>query len=334
VKMPPALRRYAAPAITLLCAVIAWIVLTGAPSYIQSIAVLVGIYFLLSSSLNLVVGYTDLISFGQAAFFAIGAYVSALAAIYWHTGLLLGAVIGAVVAALFAAIVVSASRQLSGVYFALATMAAAEIVRIVLLNWTDFTRGPLGLSLPFGDKTLIPGVKITQSSFVSIVFAVVILATIAMWFLLRSDIGSRMISVRQNAALSASVGVSPSKYRFVAFCISGGIAAVAGSLYAFNYGILTPDLSGLHYSALALLMVIFGGRGTLLGPLIGAAVFVILPDLIDIQGALGEVLFAAVLFIVVLVMPRGVLGTIGESVRKRRARRIAAQELRETEKVA
>lgn len=295
-----------------------WVLLASASAYAQSLAVLVGIYFLLAHSLNIVIGYTDLISFGHAAFFAVGAYGASLAAVHWHTGLVVGALFGAALAALLAILVGLASVRLSGVYFALATLAAAEIVRIILLNWIPLTRGPLGLSIPLAEKTLIPGLPLTQGVFIHLVFGVAIVVVMGTWVLLRSDLGQRMIAVRENAKLAASIGVSPTKYRLIAFAVSGAVAAVAGSLFAFNYGIVTPTLSGLHYSSIALLMVIFGGRGTLLGPFIGAAVFVLLPDLIDVNGALGEVLFAVVLLAVVLLMPQGVIGTVRGFLRDRR----------------
>lgn len=304
-------------------AVIVYVFAAGSAPYVQSLVVLIGIYYVFAASLNLVVGYTDLVSFGHAAYFAVGAYATALATIHWGTGLILGAVIGALLAATLAAIVALSSRQLSGVYFALATLAAAEIVRFIAMNWADFTRGPFGLSIPGSAKTLLPGVPLTSDSYLPIILILAALTLIGMWWLIRSDIGSRMISVRENPGLAASVGVSPFRYRLIAFVLAGAIAAVAGAVYSYNYGILTPDLSGLHYDSLALLMVMFGGRGRTLGPLVGAVVFVLLPQWIDVQGSLGELVFAAILFVVVLLVPGGVVGTIADFARTRRSRRAA-----------
>lgn len=277
----------------------------------MSIAVLIVLYYLLATSLNVIMGFTDLISFGQSAFFGLGAYAAALTATHLGAGLLGGMAVGIVLSGVLALIVSSVSRALSGVYFALATMAAAEIVHIVLLNWVDFTRGPLGFSLKAADRVLVPGVLLTPQLMFTLVLGTGVIVTLVIGLFVRSDRGVRSIGVRENADLSASVGIVPARQRALAFLISGSIASVAGALYAFNYGILTPELSSLWYSALALLMVTFGGKGTILGPLVGAAVFVALPELIGLQGTLGQVVFALVLLLVVLLLPRGVVGSIG-----------------------
>jgi len=297
--------------ITIAVLVIAWPVLSLAHvPYVQSLAALIAIYYLLAVSLNVIMGYTDLISFGQAAFFGVGAYSAVLTATHLGAGLLGGVLVGVVLSAVLALVVSSVSRTLSGVYFALATMAAAEIVHIVILNWVDLTRGPLGLSLKGADRVLVPGVPLSGDAVFQLIMGVSIVVTIGIFLFVRSDTGVRTIGVRENAALSASIGIVPTRQRAIAFLISGVVASVGGALYAFNYGILTPAVSSLTYSALALLMVIFGGKGTILGPLVGAAVFVVLPEAIGLQGALGQVAFAVVLLIVVLLLPRGVVGSI------------------------
>lgn len=309
---------------------VAWPLLAfSAMPYARSLAVLILIYYLLASSLNAVMGYTDLISFGQAAFFGIGAYAAVLSATYLGVGLLGGALIGIAISSVLALIVSSVSRALSGVYFALATMAAAEIVHIIILNWVDLTRGPLGLSLRGADRVLVPGVRITPDGLFHLIVVVAVVVTIAFVWFVRSDVGVRTIGVRENADLAASIGVVPARQRTIAFLVSGAIAAIGGALYAFSYGILTPSVAGLHYSALALLIVIFGGRGTILGPLIGAMVFVLLPESIGLEGALGEVAFAVVLLVVVLLLPNGIVGSIGDRTGGllRRLRRARSHEL-------
>lgn len=279
--------------------------------YGMSLAVLIVIYYLLATSLNVIMGFSDMISFGQAAFFGIGAYSATLTATYLGAGLLGGMLVGILLSAILALIVSLVSRALSGVYFALGTMAAAEIVHIVILNWVDFTRGPLGFSLKAADRELVPGILLQPQMMFHIILAVGVLVTLGIGLFVRSDMGLRSIGVRENAGLSASIGIIPARQRAIAFLISGVIASVGGSLYAFNYGILTPALAALWYSALALLMVIFGGKGTILGPLVGAAVFVLLPEFIGVEGTLGQVVFALVLLLVVLLLPRGIVGSIG-----------------------
>jgi branched-chain amino acid transport system permease protein len=298
--------------ITLAGFVLAWPLLSALNSdYGKSIAVLVTVYYLLAASLNMIMGFSDLISFGQAAFFAIGGYSAALTAVDLGAGLIAGAVIGIAVSCVFAFIVSTVSRALSGVYFALATMAAAQLVYLVILNAVGFTRGPLGLNLPAADKVLVPGVPLTGDSMFHITLAAGLVATVAISFFVRSGTGVRSIGVRENADLSASIGIVPARQRTISFLVAGVLASIGGSLYAFNYGVLTPSVGSLTYSALALLMVTFGGRGTILGPLIGAAVFVIVPDAIGLEGALGQVVFAIILLLVVLLLPRGVVGSIG-----------------------
>lgn len=286
-------------------------------AYTQSLIVQIAIFAILSVSLNLVIGYTDLISFGHAGFFAIGGYVAAILAVDRGFSLLLGALAAVLSGVIFAGIVAAASLRLSGVYFALTTLGAAEIVRILSLNLVDLTRGPLGLNIPFQERQLIDGVPLTPELTLGVVLGGLALAVAVVWLVVRSDLGFRMVAVRENPELAASVGVRPLALRTTAFCISGAIAAIAGTLYAFYYGVVTPEIGSLHYTALPLLMVMFGGRGTLLGPILGAAVFILLPQWLGLDGAMGEVLFALILLAVVVALPRGVVGTIGERLARR-----------------
>ena len=304
-------RQGAESALTVAVIVGGWLWIAGSDaSYVRSLASLVAIYYLLAFSLNIVMGFTDLISFGQAAFFGLGAYTTVIVAVELGAGLLGGMAVGIGLSVVVAIAVASASARLSGVYFALATLAAAEIIHIVVLNWIDLTRGPLGLNLPATARTLTGSVLVDRELVFSVVMAAALLATVGLFLFLRSDAGHRMVAVRENPDLAASIGIRPLRQRVVAFAASGAVASVAGSLYAFNYGILTPDVSALHYSALALLIVIFGGKGTILGPLVGAVAFVVIPEAIGLTGTMGEVVFAAILLVIVLVLPRGVVGSV------------------------
>jgi len=298
-------------ALTVVLIIGAWLWLGGSgATYYRSLTSLVAIYYLLAFSLNIVLGFTDLISFGQAAFFGVGAYASVIVAVELGAGLLGGMAVGVALSVVLALAVAGASARLSGVYFALATLAAAQMVYIVILNWVGLTRGPLGLSLPGTARTLAGSDQVDRELLFSVVMATALLATIGLFLFLRSDAGHRMVSVRENPDLAASIGVRPLQQRSLAFAASGAVASIGGSLYAFNYGILTPDVSALHYSALALLIVIFGGKGTILGPLIGAIAFVVIPEAIGLSGTLGEVAFAAVLLVIVLLLPKGVIGSV------------------------
>jgi branched-chain amino acid transport system permease protein len=262
---------------------------------------------LLAISVNVVFGYLGYVSFGHAAFFGLGAYGAGLLSAqlgwnYWAAvpvalvpGVLLGMLVGV------------ASLRLGGAYFAIASLTAAEILRLVAANWIDLTRGPLGIVvLP----TPVPGTTWLgigpQAGILGLTLGTTVVVVFVLWRLLESPYGRAWAAIRQSLPLAESIGIATLRYRVACIGLSGGIAALAGALLVPKIFVLTPDLFGAGYSATALLAVVLGGRGTLFGPLLGGAIFAWLPEGLRSIEQIRLAVFAILLLLTVRLLPGGV----------------------------
>jgi branched-chain amino acid transport system permease protein len=313
------------PAVAFLLAVIVAPQLLNAP-YDRSLMIQIGIYSLLVIGFNVMVGYVGVVSFGHAAFFAIGAYAAAILG-GEHGWVMLTAIAAGVVLAIVASVLVGlASLRIGGVYFALATLAFAELVRICLVNIDSLTNGPQGMIVAPGQE-LVPGVGIDGDIQIYwLVWTAVCLALYLVHRVMASSVGSTFLAVRENEPLAAAIGVHPLRAKLLALAIAGATASIAGACYAYFFGVVTPSVSGVNFSALALLMMIVGGRGTFWGPIVGALIFVLLPEWLGLEGTTNEIVFGAILLIVVIAMPSGVVPGAGALLRRMRLGRSRATE--------
>ena len=287
-------------------------------AYLLGVLVFAGIYCLLALSLDLLLGIAGQISFGHAALFGLGAYVSSLLVSsrvlsYWVALPLTLVLVG-----LFGLGLGLLSLRLRGVYFAIATLAVAEILRLINLNWVDLTRGAYGLSVP---KPFIPFTDIRmldKGHYFIFAWLAVLLVLWILRRLLEAPLGRAMKAVRESELLAASIGIDPLRTKVTAFVLSSMIAALAGAIYAPYYGVITPALMSPHYSATGLLMVIVGGRGTLYGAIVGALIFTGLPELFRGADDLQMVIFSVVLMLSVLFLPGGLWRFIRTAVGKRK----------------
>lgn len=280
--------------------------------YFRGVLVLTGIYGLLALSLDLLFGVAGQISFGHAALFGLGAYASTLMVTglgisYWIAAPLALALVG-----LFGFAIGLLSMRLHGVFFAIATLAVAEILRLINLNWVDFTRGAYGLAVP---RPFIPftSVQMVDKLYYYYFAWGSVLAVVALLKALQgTPLGRAMRAVAQSEPLAASIAISPLRTKISAFVLSSIIAALAGVIYAPYYGIISPELMGTHYSAIGLLMVVVGGKGTLYGALLGAAIFTVVPELFRAADDLQMVFFASALVLSVLFLPGGLWRVIAK----------------------
>jgi branched-chain amino acid transport system permease protein len=290
--------------------------------YYRSVLVTFGFFSVFALSLNIIVGYIGEISFGHATFFGIGAYTSALLA--KDLGLsYLTAVVGSIVlSGLLGLFIGYLVLRLRGAYFAITTLAFAEILRLLSTNWAKLTGGPLGLTkIPwptmhfFGIYDLaIKG----ELSYYYFTVLLVLLTVVIVFRLIKSPTGRAFLAIREHQDLASSVGINVFKYKVLAFTISSMLAGMAGSAYAHFFRIISPDLFGTYYSAIALLMVMVGGRGTIAGPIVGAFIFTILPETLRGIGSLRISIFSGLLLVTILFMPEGLIKGIGQLIAKRK----------------
>lgn len=279
----------------------------GISNYLSGLVVLCAVYALLGLSLNLVFGYLGFTSFGHAAFFGLGAYFAALANVYLGINFWIAALLSAIPGSLLGGLIGFSSLRIGGAYFAIATMTAAEILRLLAENWVDLTRGPMGLMMPRPTIGVLSPLASFQQYYLAIVLLVTGLAYWAVRRLLRSPIGRSWIAIRESMDLAESVGIPTLRIRVQNLALSGAMASIAGALIVPKILIVTPNLLTPLYSATAVLIVILGGRGSLVGPIIGAAIFAWLPEVLRSVGELRFAIFGILLIIVVRLLPKGLI---------------------------
>ncbi len=282
--------------------------------YLLHIFVICGIYSILTLSLNLVVGYTGLVSLGHAAFFCIGAYISALLALNLGISPWIGLIAGACGAAVFGVVIGMPSLRLKGDYLALATFGAGMIIYSIAKNWVSFTRGPMGLPG-------IPGFSVFGFSLEStwLYLILVIVFTLVTVFILQRLVGGAygrvLRSIREDEIASETLGKYVAKYKLQVFVVGAFFAGIAGSLYAHYITFIDPSSFTVMESITILLMVIFGGMGSIKGSLVGAIMLVMFPEMLrflgmpsSIAAPMRQMIYGLLLVVFMIKRPQGLLG--------------------------
>jgi len=271
-------------------------------------ALVLGIF---SLGLSVTLGQMGYVTFGHAAFFGLGAYAVGLIVIQLKINFWLAVLLSLVPGAMLGVLVGFAAARLGGAYFAIATLTTGEILRLIAANWIDLTRGPMGLlvttpRLPWAEAF---GWNPQQSHlFVLVIVATLIL--IGLRHLQQSPFGRAWLAVREAPDLAESLGIPTVRARVWNIAVAGGIAAVAGALMVPKIFVVTPDLFGVGYSATGLLATILGGKGHLLGPLLGGFVFAVLPESLRFIDEARLAIFAVILLLVVRLLPGGILSLL------------------------
>lgn len=298
---------------------IATVVAVAAPYFIYPIFLAQFLCFaLFASALNLLLGYTGLLSFGHAAFFGGSAYVAAHAMKVWGLPFELSILAGVGVAALLGVVfgVIAIRRQ--GIYFAMTTLALAQMVYFAALQ-LPFTGGENGIQgVPRG--YLLGTISLEDhTTLYFVVLAITVGALLGLRRLVHSPFGQVLASIRQNERRATSLGYRPERYKVAAFVISAALAGLAGSMKAVVFQIAT--LNDVHWtmSGEVVLMTIVGGVGTLLGPIIGAGVITGTHDLLAESGGQWALVIQGCIFVaIVMAFRRGIVGELAEYIRNRR----------------
>jgi branched-chain amino acid transport system permease protein len=281
--------------------------LTTGSTYIHHVLVLWMLFALLALSLNVIVGYLGELSFGHAAFFGLGAYASAILTMETGAPVWLGFVAAGLVAGLFGLAIGYVSLRIIGPQFAILTLGFGSIIYTVTNYWVDLTRGPMGINnIP---ALWLPGLgEVSEArGFYYVVLACVIGFAYACHALMRSRTGRSFLAVRENAPLAASIGIDVFRAKLLGFVAATVVAGLAGGLYAHYLRVITPELMSLQYMAALIIMVVVGGRGTILGPIIGALIYVVLLEVLRAFGPLRLLVFALLLTGSVIFLPNGLV---------------------------
>jgi ABC-type branched-subunit amino acid transport system ATPase component/ABC-type branched-subunit amino acid transport system permease subunit len=249
----------------------------GNPYYIHLLETIM-IYAIVLFGLDIVVGYTGQVSLGHAGLFGIGAYTAGVLVTKLGTPLLVTLIASIGVTALFGAILALPALRVSGPYLAMVTLAFGTIIQILINEMTFLTEGPMGIKLT---KPSMLGLKLDEREFFWLVAVLMVLALVIVHRVLRSHLGRAFEALRGSPVASDCMGVSVYRYKVYAFVISAGFAGLAGALYAFSEQYISPNSYNFELTVLFLLAVIMGGRKSRIGSLVGAAIIVLLPKLLD-----------------------------------------------------
>lgn len=299
--------------------------LLGASFWVSVVAEIL-IWSLLAASVNLLLGYVGLLSFGQALYFGVGMYGAALSVLHWGAGFWGGLMLGALAAMLMAAVAGSVAVRLTWHYFAIITVVFSLILYFAAMSAKPLTGGDDGISFAPPSIFKFDAVNLSlgdQTVQFYAILAVVAAAYGAMWLIVNSPLGLRFIAVRENDRRAALIGINVYLTRYIAFVIAGTLAGLSGALFAFFGRYASASYMFYHVSGEAVVWAIVGGAGSLLGPLFGTGILIVLRELVS--AVWENYLFAvgAITILVVMFAPRGLAGAWSDLI-ERSARRPAA----------
>ena len=269
------------------------------------------IYGLFAMSLDLIIGYTGMVSFGHAAYFGLGAYGSALVLLNFQQPIPVALLAGALLAGAVAAPVAYLSTRATGIYFAMLTLAFAQLLYTVAYKWRDLTGGSDGIAgvpkttLFWGGPSLA-----TPRAFYLLVAACVLLSLLACRALVRSPFGRALQAIRENDRRFTSLGRDPRPFKLVVFVVAATFAGLAGALFAPFRGFASPEVMFWVLSGQALMMVVMGGIGTLVGPVLGAMVFILIQEIASSYTEHWMIFTGAVFVLMVIFLPGGLMGLV------------------------
>ena len=297
-----------------------------ASDYVMGIIAEVMIFGIFAMSLNLLVGYTGMMSFGHAAFFGMSTYTVIALGVHLGVSGWVGLCVGVFASTVLAMLIGVFCIQVSGISFLMLTMAFSQLLYAAALKWRNVTGGSDGLT-GFVAPDLF-GVSLAQSAsaryaVVSIGFLLVVLLFSC---LVRSPLGSIFVGIRENEQRMRAIGYPVQRFKLLAFAISGALAGVAGALYAFFNAYVSTDILHWQQSGDAMIMVVLGGSGTVLGPVAGAAIFVLLKNIISSHNEYWAFWVGTIFILCVMCLKQGVLGFLVDLLdtcesKKRNARR-------------
>jgi branched-chain amino acid transport system permease protein len=296
-------------------------VLIAAPFVAQGgrdkhILILILLYVTLGSAWNILGGFTGQLSIGHAAFFGIGAYTAAIIARATSFSPWLALLLGPVIALPLALLIGKICFRLRGPYFTLATIAVGEVVRLVALNWRDFTGGAVGVVIRpsvFSGTDKIP--------YYFIILAIATMTVLLCYHISRGRLGYFFMAIREDQETAEAIGIDTTKYKLVALGFSATLTAMAGAFYANYFLFVDPTVVlPLALSVEIVLMAIIGGIGTVAGPVLGAVLLKLSSEVFrNVFEQANLLIYGALLIVVILFIPDGLIGGLRRLIERRKA---------------
>jgi branched-chain amino acid transport system permease protein len=291
--------------------------------YFLHLGIVVSLYIILTSSLNLIMGITGQFAVAHAAFYGVGAYgsillVTRLGVPYWWAW-----IAGILLAGIAALIIGASTLHLKGAYLAICTFAFSELFRLLLDNWVSLTNGANGIIIRFVPPPVgIPGLFRfelgTRRSYFQLMFG---FAVFTVWFvrrLARSDLGRVLGAIRQDETLALTAGFDTMRYKLLAFTVGSMFAGLAGATYAPYLSYIAPDLFDVNETIYIMMIMMIGGIRSIWGPVWGSILLVSLPQALDITPLLRMIAYGLVLILVMIRMPDGLAGFLDRLVSRLR----------------
>jgi branched-chain amino acid transport system permease protein len=276
---------------------------------LMSSLVITLILFIAVLGLDVLMGYAGQVSLGQSGFMAIGGYTSAVLATTYGAPPLLGIISGIALSLVCALLLSVVTMRLRGAYLALATLTFGLLVDSLTVGLTDVTQGPSGL-VGIPSFAIGPVIFATPNSMYYLVLGVVVVLVLALAGGMRSSFGRALQAIRTDQTAAAALGIDVARYKMAAFAISAALGSLAGSLYAFDFHFLSPDMVATPRSFELIAMLVLGGEGTLVGGLIGAAFITLLPTVFQPFAAYKTLAEGAILVLAFQYLPQGLLGSL------------------------
>jgi branched-chain amino acid transport system permease protein len=275
-------------------------------AYLLHLAILAGIYIILTVSINLIIGYAGQVSLGHAAFYGIGAYTSALMSLNWHLPFPLAALSAIVVAGAWGLALGLPTLRLKEDYLAIVTLGFGVIVDLVFLN-LEITGGPDGLAGIPSPRFL--GINFRPPAVYLVLVAVAVLLVLGFTYrLVNSYHGRALRAIRDHEVTAQVMGINTPAYKIIIFTLAAGLAGLAGSLYAHYITFINPESFGFHTSILILTMAVLGGMGSMAGSVLGAVILTALPEMLRQFQAYQDLVYGALLVGLLIWRPEGILG--------------------------
>ena len=270
----------------------------------------------LAQGWNLIGGFTGYASFGQVVFFGIGGYFTAVSMVHWGLNFWPVLLLSGIVAALFGALIGLPLLRLKGHYFAIATLGVAEGMREVVTNLPELTGGGAGITIPtVGDQATT--VYLGNDGFYLLFLGIAALSVLMAGLVSRNKFGFALRAINQDEDAAASMGINTTRAKVVAFSLSGFITGLVGATYAFQQAVIFPErLFDVNITVLMVVMVVIGGSGTVLGPLLGAVVLQFLSEFLRQNYTTAHTLILGVIVIIaVILIPQGAVNYFKEARR-------------------
>lgn len=283
----------------------------------KALAVNVLVYGVVAVGYNLLFGYTGMLSFGHAAFFGAGAYITGIAigqfGVPWYAAVALGVLGGGALALVIGAL----STRTRGIYFSMVTLALAQLVYYVALQASSWTGGENGLRGFTVDRINLFGFGINFLDPVNKYYVLMVFAALALWIvsrILNSPFGAAIEAIRENERRAQTCGFNVERTKLLSFTLSGLICALAGTMSALHLAFVPLDVLHYHTSGMIVMMTLLGGARSFFGPFVGALAFLLMEDVFSLWTSHWQIIVGSIFVMFVLFLPKGLWGTFLERV--------------------